>query len=288
MDIHNKKIIFLGSRINVLKVLLKCENIENITIYALEHSFLSTFLKEKSIPHKLFNTTRKKAFLEDLLTLDFDVLISNGCPIVFPVDKFKEHQILINIHPTYLPHLQGKTPMNGVFYCGYDFYGATMHYMDKGIDTGDVIYQQKENLTSDLDLGLLYHLAMKLEGQVFKSGWSLLKSAKFEYVGKKQEGEPSYFNRTEDMQKLNFLENTTSTILLRIKSFGIQSQGCLATLENNLYRIFDADEIIHNPLLDQHLEKTPGSILLTYDNKLLVKTTDGIVKITRFSLEENV
>ncbi|MDO5971148.1 formyltransferase family protein [Flavivirga aquimarina] len=281
--VNNKKIVFLGSRIHVINELLQDVQRDDLIIYALENSFLVSYLNERNISYLTFSMRDKKACLDELLLLDFDVLISNGCPIVFPVQKFKPHQILINIHPTYLPHLQGKTPMNGVFYLNYSFYGATMHYIDKGIDTGDVICQKKEELTSDIDLGLLYHLAMKLEGWVFKEGWRKLKQANFEYIGIKQDAKSTYFNRTNEMRNLDF-NNKTDILLLKIKSFGIKSQGCTAIIENEKYKIFEAERIIHEPLLKNHKDSEPGKIVLVYDEKFLVKTIDGIIKVKKYEI----
>lgn len=281
-----KKIIFFGSRFHVLNELLLIEDASNIIIYALQESILEKILNDEQIAFHSFSLDKKKEILNYLSEVDFDILISNGCPIIFPVDRFKNHQILINIHPTYLPHLQGKTPLNGVFYYSYNFYGATMHYMDKGIDTGAIISQKKVTLTSDIDLGLLYHLAMKLEGTVFKQGWKKLKQANFNYVGKKQKGKHTYFNRTIDKQSIDFKTQTTKELLRTIKSFGIESQGSFSILDNVEYKIMDAENIVHKPLLSMYGDIIPGKIILSYDGKLLVKTIDGIIKITRYSAIE--
>ena len=280
----HKKIIFLGSRFHVLEELLLEEGVSNIVIYALAGSLLEKILIEKQISFNVFSMDDKEQVLEGLLASEFDILISNGCPIIFPVNKFKKHQILINIHPTYLPYLQGKTPLNGVFYNSYDFYGATMHYIDEGIDTGAIILQKKVTLTPDIDLGLLYHLAMKLEGTVFKQGWKMLKEANFSYIGKKQKGKPSYFNRTINKQSIDFKTQTTDELLRAIKSFGIETQGCFSTIEGVKYKIIDAEKITHKPLLLMYGKMPPGEVILNYDSKLLVKTIDGIVKITRYRI----
>jgi len=283
MENNKKSIVFIGSRVNVINELLKEVKIDNLTIFALENSILVDYLNDKNILYHVFSLNEKKKYLDILLSINFDILISNGCPIIFPIEKFKPHQILLNIHPTYLPHLQGKTPMNGVFYLEYKFYGATIHYIDKGIDTGSIIYQEKVELTQDIDLGLLYYLSMKLEGTVFKKGWKKLKLKEFKNVGSKQNGKPTYFNRTNEMQKINFKEST-DVILLKIKSFGIKSQGCFASIGKTTYKFFDAERIIHVPLLKYYANAKYGEVILSYDEKILIKTIDGIIKIKRYEI----
>lgn len=278
-----KKVVFIGARFNVLEQLLKTEDQNSLTIFALENSFLANTLNEKQIAYRAFQLGAKKKLLETLFHLPFDILVSNGCPFILPVSKFKRHQKLINVHPTYLPYLQGKTPLNGVFYDNYDFYGATMHYMDEGIDTGDIIYQKKEMLTPDIDLGLLYYLSMKLEGTVFAEGWEKLKSANFEYSGQKQLEKGSYFNREPQMQQLDFTKDSDEHLLRCIKSFGIGSQGCRAQLNRGAFVIYAAEPIVHKPLLNQFKAEKAGNILLEYDGKLLVKTPEGIIKLTNYS-----
>lgn len=283
---NNMRIVFIGSRFNVLEKLLASDKQLIIKIYSLEKSFLSEILDQKKIEYTNFTSKNKKLVLNELLKLEFDILISNGCPIIFPVNQFKKKQLFINVHPTYLPELQGKTPLNGVFYNEHDYYGATMHYIDSGIDTGDIIYQEKKPLTPDIDLGLLYFLAMGLEGTVFEKGWKLLKESDFEYIGKKQKGVSSYFNRTKELQQIDIQKTNMKSLLRTIKSFGIKGQGALATIKGSAYKIYDAEEIINEELLSKFKDQSAGSVLREYDDKILIKTKDGILKINRFERVE--
>lgn len=277
-----QKCVFLGSRVHVFNAAIQM-GVTFAKIYALKGSFLEKQLLESGINYSAFELKDKNLVLQELFEMDFNILISNGCPILFPVAKFRDDQILINIHPTYLPHLQGKTPLNGVFFLDYDFYGATMHFIDKGVDTGNVIFQKKVELTPDIDLGLLYHLALALEGDVFKSGWQLLLDHNFSYNGVAQTKEGgTYFNRTDAKRTLDFTEHGTDEILRRIKSFGLLTQGAVTNLEGNGFLIFEAENIVHQPLLDQNKHLQPGTIALSYDDKILVKTIDGLIKVTRY------
>ena len=52
------------------------------------------------------------------------------------------------------------------------FFGASMHFMDDGIDTGKIIYQEKVDLTEDINLSMLYYMSFRLERDVFKHGFN--------------------------------------------------------------------------------------------------------------------
>ncbi|MEM7486627.1 MAG: formyltransferase family protein [Bacteroidota bacterium] len=279
-----EKIIFLGSRTHVFDSAIKM-GVTFKHIFALKGSLLESSLISRGIQHKSFDMAQKKEVLDFLYESNFEVLVSNGCPIVFPVDKFHPSQILVNIHPTYLPFLQGKTPLNGVFYNDYKFYGATMHFIDATIDTGNVIYQHKEEITPDIDLGLLYFLAFELEGFVFRKGWEVLKAHRFNYNGERQQGKADYFNRTKEKQQVDFKLMGNKELMRKVKSFGIASQGCYAKLNDRDYRIFEVEEIVHPALLQRFGTSLAGEILLAYDKKLLVKSKDGILKLKVFQEE---
>mgnify|MGYP001391692422 CR=1 FL=1 len=56
----------------------------------------------------------------------------------------------INCHAGALPFYRGRNPLNWVLINGEDHFGITVHYVDKGIDTGDII-EQKLFPISDAD-----------------------------------------------------------------------------------------------------------------------------------------
>ncbi|WP_445384792.1 formyltransferase family protein [Robiginitalea sp. IMCC44478] len=285
MDIGTSpgRIILLGCRTHVYKSAIEI-GLNISKIYALEGSHLHHLLRAEDKSFRTFKESDGKKILEELLTMDFDILISNGCPILFPVERFKKEQILLNIHPTYLPFLKGKTPLNGLIYNSHSHYGATIHFLDNGIDTGKILYQEEHRITPDLDLGLLYYLSMKLEGPVFKKGWQLLEESGFQYRGRAQTGKGSYFNRTNNKRTVNWETHNTATIIKKIQSFGLKSQGVFLSIYSKKYKVFEADQITNPELLKEAIKLKPGELFMEYDGKLLVKSLDGLIRIKAYEL----
>ena len=111
----------------------------------------------------------KKQIIRDIKRENFDILVSNGCPYILPVDDLKRAcDKWVNVHPTYLPYYRGKSPLKEMHAKGVDYIGATLHHMDKGIDTGPIIYQEKKPFNGSLDER--YKQSFELEAQVFKKG----------------------------------------------------------------------------------------------------------------------
>ncbi len=281
-----KNVVFIGNRKNVLLELLSRKaNYDIKKIYTLENSPLHKHLKDGNIPYELFSNTKKsKLEITDFLTrVPFDLLVSNGCPFILSISTLKTTNsgaLFINTHPSYLPHLKGKTPLNGVLYLGYEFIGATTHYMDDGIDTGNIIAQKKVPLTPDIDQGLIYFLSFYLEGVVFKNALKILEKNNFLYPGKVQKETGSYFNRDNELFGINLLKDSDDDIIRKVKSVGIINQGLNIEIMNKLYTVFEAEKIYNSYLLDLFKKAQPGFLLVEYSNKILIKTISGIIRFS--------
>lgn len=66
----------------------------------------------------------------------------------------------INCHAGALPFYRGRNPLNWVLINGEDSFGITVHYIDQGIDTGDIIEQRKYPITLKDSYGSLLNTAV--------------------------------------------------------------------------------------------------------------------------------
>ena len=55
---------------------------------------------------------------------------------------FLERHTAINVHPSLLPDFPGTTPIEDALAAGVAETGVTVHFVDEGVDTGPVIYQE--------------------------------------------------------------------------------------------------------------------------------------------------
>lgn len=92
------------------------------------------------------------ALLAALLDAKVDLVVLAGCLVVIPekiVDAFENR--IINIHPSLIPSFCGKDYYGlkvheGVLSRGVKVTGATVHFVDKGTDTGPIILQKAVNV----------------------------------------------------------------------------------------------------------------------------------------------
>lgn len=267
-----KKIVFIGNRIYVLKEILAQKNSEKI-IFAVRNSYLERYLQAENIPHKVIQS--KKILIDELSSIDCDLLVSNGCPFLLPISKLKkQNEVFVNVHPSYLPDMRGIHPVNGAILYGRDI-GATCHIMDDFMDSGDIVSQVKIPLTNDLDLGLLYQLCFMAEADAFKI--ALNNDFKVKKKNIAQVDTLSYKRNIDDM-KIKFDEEA-EMIVRRAKAFGVQSQGSYFYWRDQKFIVMDA-EIVNNPyILAKINEYKNGEVVSLYENTILVKKDSSYVKL---------
>ncbi len=96
---------------------------------------------KSSFEQRLLHTIRK--YQPDWIVLaGFMKLLSKDFLINFYDDKLKQFKV-VNIHPSLLPLFPGKEAYEQSFKSGMTEYGCTIHFVDEGMDTGKIIYQER-------------------------------------------------------------------------------------------------------------------------------------------------
>jgi methionyl-tRNA formyltransferase len=119
---------------------------------------------------------KESSVLEQVRKLSADIAVSVLFAYVVN-DDFIElfPKGCINLHPALLPHNRGRFP-NIWSIVSKTPAGITLHYIDKGIDTGDVI-AQKEVPVEMTDTGATLYRRLELEGlELFKATWPSIRA----------------------------------------------------------------------------------------------------------------
>jgi len=100
------------------------------------------------------NSNDSIAYLSDIapdyiIVSSFDQIVKST---VIELAKFG----IINFHPSLLPKYRGPNPISWVLINGEKKTGLTIHQLTKGIDSGDILYQENLDVDSNDNLGSLY------------------------------------------------------------------------------------------------------------------------------------
>src|SRR3989339_205842 len=172
MVIPSSKIVFMGTadfavailealwknKFNVVAVFTKTDSRAGRG-YSLQESAVKKFAQERNIP--LFQPEKldEKA-TEEIKKLQPDLIIVADYGKIIPsaVLKIPPHGV-INIHPSLLPKFRGSSPIQNALLFGETETGTTIMLLDKGMDTGVILAQEKiiiqpEKTFSELSLRL--------------------------------------------------------------------------------------------------------------------------------------
>ncbi len=116
-------------------------------------------------------TFRESEGLELLRQLNLDYIIGIHFPYIFPPEVLDIPKIgILNLHPAYLPYNRGwHTPTWSIL--EDTPIGATLHFMDASVDTGDIVHQKELDIKPDDTADSLYQCLKHLELEVFQEAW---------------------------------------------------------------------------------------------------------------------
>ncbi|MEO0281858.1 MAG: phosphoribosylglycinamide formyltransferase [candidate division WOR-3 bacterium] len=80
--------------------------------------------------------------LEILEDFSPDLILLAGFMRIIPIKIVEKYYLkIVNIHPSLLPSFKGKDAQKQAFEYGVKISGCTVHFVDKGVDTGPIIAQ---------------------------------------------------------------------------------------------------------------------------------------------------
>jgi len=95
---------------------------------------------------------------EELRSLEPDlfVVVSYGKIVPASMLAIPKTGVALNVHPSLLPLYRGATPLQSVLRDGRSESGVTIIAMDEGMDTGDIVLQEKTPIGPDETCGELH------------------------------------------------------------------------------------------------------------------------------------
>jgi methionyl-tRNA formyltransferase len=144
--------------------------------YDSQDPVLHEWSKKLNVPFLLIENVNSPSFLETVKGFDLDLLVSMSFNQIFKAPILNLTKMgVINCHAGALPFYRGRNPLNWVLINGEKEFGITVHYVDTGIDTGDIIVQETFPIHAQDDYGTLLKRAESLCADVlFKALEQLL------------------------------------------------------------------------------------------------------------------
>ena len=215
----------------------------------------------------------------EVIELEPDLIITCAYGQILPKELLDYPKYgCINVHASLLPKLRGGAPIHRAIMEGLTETGVTIMYMAPGMDDGDIITQDRIEITNTDTAASLHDKLSKLGSKL------LIETLPSIFAGtnvrtKQNESEVTYapIIKPED-EKIDFSE-TSREIYNKIR--GLNSfPGAYAILDGKRVKIWSS------VILDEYYtEKLDGEIVETNKDGIVVKTGNSTILITELQPE---
>jgi len=164
---------------------------------------------------------------EDIITVDFlksnniDFIISSGyAPIIKEPVVLEYSNKIINLHNTFLPYGKGIFPIFWNFFENTQT-GVTIHFIDTGIDSGDVVFQKKVDFEHKQTIKEAHDILLCELEKLFIANWNNIITNNFKrQAQKKINSKIKYRSRVDSEKFIDLLPKKWDTSILEINKLG--------------------------------------------------------------------
>lgn len=216
--------------------------------------------------------------LEDVYSIENLLFLSLEFDKIVNPNKFKSNK-LFNIHFSLLPKYKGMFTSIMPILNNEKATGVTLHKIDKGIDTGEIIAQKEFEIDLMDNARDVYHKYIHYGILLLKE--CLEKLLKNEFIESKPQNlkESSYFSKNSiDFKYINIdLNQTAINIHNQIRAFNFR--------EYQVPKVFDT-KIISSKPLNSSSNKQAGSVLFENDICFTISTIDNDIVLYKDKVKE--
>ena len=232
-------------------------------------------LKVPFLPVENVNSTEFIAVLDEYKP---DVLVSMSFNQILKKEIIEyAPKGFINCHAGALPYYRGRNPLNWAIINGENTFGITVHYVDEGIDTGDIIEQRHYPITNNDTYSSLLDLAVVECAEVLFSALKKISSNTVKRIAQKNiHPIGTYFGiRTvgDELIDFNWSAERCFNFIRAISSPGPRARFFI---NNEEYGIESAELIPNAP----EYIATIGEVVGRSDNGVVIKVGDSTILLT--------
>ena len=236
------------------------------------------YIKHKNVNSDKFISTIKKYNCDLFVSMSFDQIFKKR---IINLTNGK----IINCHVGNLPFYRGRNILNWMLINDEKNFSITVHYVDEGIDTGDIILQKsfeisdKDNYETLLKKSykecadILFEVILKFK----KGNVQSFKQKKIHTIG-------SYFVKRKKGDEILNWNQSSREVFNFVRSI-CRPGPCARTFLNNLEMKINNIELIQNA---PNYKSIAGSIINKTENNFIVKTKDTFVKVTEFEFDGKI
>lgn len=156
------------------------------TAYALERAKENDIDQEVLLQSTFSNREEfDKGIVKILKERNVDIIVLAGFMRIITKELLDEFpNKIVNIHPSLLPSFPGMSAHSSVLEYGVKVTGATVHFVDEGMDTGPIILQKAVDINDDDNVESLSKRVLIEEHKLLVEAINLIAEKKIELDGR--------------------------------------------------------------------------------------------------------
>lgn len=240
--------------------------------------FKIDYVIEKDINSLSFINYVKRKEIDLIVSMSFDQIFKKE---VFTIPKYGS----VNCHAGKLPYYRGRNILNWVLINDEKEFGITVHYIDEGIDTGDIIAQKTFQIDDNDSYKSLLEKAYIECPSLLKESINQLIDGNFNRI--KQDSIASagtICSKRVPGDEIIDWQKSSRYIFNFVRALNGPSLSATTFLNKKEIKIFQVEEINNAP----NYIGIPGSILSKDKFGYIVKTGDSYIKIVNWSKENKL
>lgn len=186
-----------------------------------------------------------------------------------------------NLHASLLPQYRGAAPINWAIINGEKETGVTTFFLKHEIDTGSIIFQEREPIAEDDDTGSLYERLMTKGGQLVLKTVKAIAASNYPNIPQPEVVEvkhaPKIFKETCEIN-WNQPSETIGNFVRGLSPY----PTAWTHIHDKTFKIFNMK---HSAFNIQHSSESPGALKTDNKTYLYIRTSDGWVSIEELQLE---
>lgn len=236
--------------------------------------------EDNNIPCFIEKSVNSGTFIKKIRKFEADLFVSMSFNQIFS-EQFINIPSLktINCHAGKLPYYRGRNVLNWVLINDEKEFGITVHYVDTGIDTGDIILQECYPISDEDDYGTLLERAYRGCAKVLYDAVKMLSEGKIipivqssiasvgMYCGMRREGDEIVDWQQSSREIFNFVRALTKP-----------GPGAVSYVAGNEIKIWKVREIQGAPCY----KNIEGLVLEKTEDGFYIKTKDSFIELLEY------
>ncbi len=183
-----KNIVFLGAK----KIGLECLKVLHSQSSKLEYNILGVLTNSRGNEIKAFSQSKNIPVIASLdQYLDLETQVDIAISVQYHEILRKKHiekakQITINLHMAPLPEYRGCNQFSFAILDGKDYFGTTIHRLEEGIDSGDILFESRFSIPMNIWVKELHEITQKKSLNLFKKSLGKLVNGDYELIPQSQ------------------------------------------------------------------------------------------------------